>query len=43
MISPVKNDDLLMGSMMFQPLMISSIIEHAKNHHGSTEIISQRT
>jgi fatty-acyl-CoA synthase len=41
--SPVKNDDLLMGRMMFQPLMISSIIEHAKNHHGSTEIISQRT
>ena len=39
----IETKDLLMGQMMFQPLLISSIIEHAKKHHGSTEIVSKRT
>ncbi|TWG80519.1 fatty-acyl-CoA synthase [Cupriavidus gilardii J11] len=33
----------LMGQMMAEPLLISSIIRHAARHHGSTEIVSRRT
>lgn len=33
----------LMGQMMGEPLLISSIIRHAARHHGSTEIVSRRT
>jgi len=32
----------LMGQMMDQPLMISSIIEFAARHYGDTEIVSRR-
>ncbi|MFB9240404.1 3-(methylthio)propionyl-CoA ligase [Massilia antarctica] len=32
----------LMGQMMDQPLLISSIIEFAARHYGSTEIVSRR-
>lgn len=39
----IDSSKLLMGRMMSQPMMISSIIEHAKKHHGSTEIVSRRT
>jgi fatty-acyl-CoA synthase len=31
------------GAMMEQPLLISSIIEHAARHHAGTEIVSRRT
>jgi 3-(methylthio)propionyl---CoA ligase len=30
------------GLMMQQPLLISSLIEHAERHHGDTEIVSRR-
>lgn len=33
----------LMGQMMTEPLLISSIIRHAARHHGQTEIVSRRT
>jgi len=33
----------LMGQMMSEPLLISSIIKHAARHYGSTEIVSRRT
>ncbi|QPI53410.1 fatty-acid--CoA ligase [Massilia antarctica] len=32
----------MMGQMMDQPLLISSIIEFAARHYGSTEIVSRR-
>src|SRR6476469_6527137 len=32
----------LMGQMMNQPLLVSSIIQHAARHYGSTEIVSRR-
>jgi acyl-CoA synthetase (AMP-forming)/AMP-acid ligase II len=32
----------LMGQMMDQPLLISSIIEHADRHFGANEIVSRR-
>ncbi|MGK5026047.1 3-(methylthio)propionyl-CoA ligase [Janthinobacterium sp. RB2R34] len=32
----------VMGQMMNQPLMISSIIEFAARHHGASEIVSRR-
>jgi fatty-acyl-CoA synthase len=32
----------LMGQMMDQPLLISSIIQHADRHFGKTEIVSRR-
>ena len=32
----------LMGQMMDQPLLISSIIQHADRHFGSNEIVSRR-
>ena len=31
----------LMGRMMDEPLMISSIIRFAARHHGATEVVSQ--
>jgi fatty-acyl-CoA synthase len=34
---------LLMGQMMTQPLMISSLLTHASKIHGETEIVSRRT
>lgn len=33
----------LMGQMMGEPLLISSIIKHAARHYGTTEIVSRRT
>jgi fatty-acyl-CoA synthase len=30
------------GLMMQQPLLISSLIQHAERHHGDTEIVSRR-
>ena len=32
----------LMGQMMGEPLLISSIIDYAAKHYGSTEIVSRR-
>jgi len=32
----------LMGQMMSQPLLISSIIEHADRQFGKSEIVSRR-
>ena len=31
----------MLGLMMSQPLLISSLIEHAARHHGGTEIVSR--
>ncbi len=33
----------MLGQMMTQPLLISSMIEHAERYHGQTEIISVET
>ena len=33
----------MIGNMMFQPLLISSLIEHAATYHADTEIISKNT
>lgn len=33
----------MLGNMMFQPLLISSMIEHAGRYHAYTEIISKNT
>ncbi|WP_313584101.1 long-chain-fatty-acid--CoA ligase [Acinetobacter variabilis] len=33
----------MLGNMMFQPLLISSMIEHAGCYHADTEIISKNT
>lgn len=30
------------GQMMHQPLLISSLIEHAERHHGGVEVVSRR-
>jgi 3-(methylthio)propionyl---CoA ligase len=32
----------LMGQMMSQPLLISSVIQHADRHFGKTEVVSRR-
>jgi 3-(methylthio)propionyl---CoA ligase len=32
----------MLGLMQNQPLLISSLIEHAERHHGDTEIVSKR-
>lgn len=32
----------MLGLMQSQPLLISSLIEHAQRHHGDTEIVSRR-
>jgi fatty-acyl-CoA synthase len=32
----------LMGQMMSQPLLISSVLKHAARHHGAIEIVSKR-
>ena len=34
---------LVTGSMMFEPLLISAILDHAELYHGDTEIVSART
>ena len=34
---------LVTGSMMFKPLLISAIMDHAELYHGDTEIVSART
>ena len=31
----------LLGTMMDRPLLVSSLIEHAAAHHGSTEVVSR--
>ncbi|ANF81779.1 long-chain fatty acid--CoA ligase [Acinetobacter sp. NCu2D-2] len=33
----------MLGNMMFQPLLISSMIEHAGRYHSDTQIISKNT
>ena len=33
----------MIGNMMFQPLLISSLIEHAATYHADTAIISKNT
>ncbi len=33
----------MLGKMMYQPLTISSVIEHAGRYHGDTEIVSVET
>ncbi len=33
----------MLGQMQNQPLLISSLIEHAERHHGDGEIVSRRT
>lgn len=33
----------MLGNMMFQPLLISSMIEHAGRYHADTEVISRNT
>ena len=32
----------MLGQMQSQPLLISSLIEHAERHHSATEIVSRR-
>lgn len=39
----IASHALLMSQMMSQPLMISSLLVHAKNNYGDTEIVSRRT
>ena len=31
------------GQMMQQPLLISSLIQHAERHHAGVEVVSRRT
>jgi len=38
-----KREDTMLGQMMSQPLLISSLLVHAERHHGSREIVSRRT
>lgn len=33
----------MIGNMMFQPLLISSLIDHAAQYHTDTAIISKNT
>ena len=33
----------MLGQMMTQPLLISSLIDHAARYHGQTEIVSVET
>jgi len=33
----------MLGQMMHQPLLISSLLVHAERHHGNREIVSRRT
>ena len=33
----------MIGQMMRQPLIISSLIEHAARYHGNTEVVSVET
>ncbi|RDK09991.1 3-(methylthio)propionyl-CoA ligase [Cupriavidus lacunae] len=33
----------MLGQMMQQPLLISSLLQHAERHHGRQEIVSRRT
>ena len=33
----------MLGKMMDQPLLISSLITHAGQYHGATEIVSVET
>lgn len=38
------NKDVMMnGNMMFQPLLMSSLIEHAERYHADTAVISKNT
>lgn len=39
----ISSDALLMSQMMSQPLMISSLLRHAKDNYATTEIVSRRT
>ena len=32
----------MLASMMQQPLLVSSLLQHAERHHGSQEIVSRR-
>ena len=47
MPSPAHHDttpdgDTMNGSMMQQPLLISSLLVHAERHHGEQEVVSRR-
>ncbi len=33
----------MLGRMMFQPLLISNLIDHAERYHADTAIISKNT
>ncbi len=33
----------MLGKMMYQPLLISQLIDHADRYHGATEIVSVET
>ncbi len=39
----IDSNALLMSQMMSQPMLISSLLTHAKNNYGTTEIVSRRT
>ena len=43
MTKTIAQSNLLMGQMMTQPMMISSLLTHASKIHGATEIVSRRT
>ncbi len=43
MPTTIASNALLMSQMMSQPMMISSLLTHAKNNYGQTEIVSRRT
>lgn len=38
-----NKDVMMIGNMMFQPLLMSSLIEHAERYHADTAIISKNT
>src|SRR5438093_583813 len=40
--SPDRDGDTMQGSMMQQPLLISSLLVHAERHHGEQEVVSRR-
>src|SRR6185503_16755257 len=42
---PTRTDpeeSTMLGSMMQQPLLISSLLVHAERHHGEQEVVSRR-
>ena len=43
MAESLHEENPMLGQMQNQPLLISSLIEHAERHHGDGEIVSRRT